>query len=158
MSSLEVAISMKCPFCEKENDKVLESRITENGQSIRRRRECLSCKRRFTSYERIEEKPLWVIKRNGHKESYNREKLLSGVLRACHKRPINMDRIEKMVSEVEEELQHEKGRIVSSSKIGEITLAKLGSLDQAAYIRFASVYRQFKNVAEFVKFIRREKL
>ena len=158
MSSLEVAISMKCPFCEKENDKVLESRITENGQSIRRRRECLSCKRRFTSYERIEEKPLWVIKRNGHKESYNREKLLSGVLRACHKRPINMDRIEKMVSEVEEELQHEKGRIVSSSKIGEITFAKLGSLDQAAYIRFASVYRQFKNVAEFVKFIRREKL
>ncbi|OGC08332.1 transcriptional regulator NrdR [candidate division WOR-1 bacterium RIFOXYD2_FULL_36_8] len=148
---------MKCPFCDKDNDKVLESRITENGQSIRRRRECLSCKHRFTSYERIEEKPFWVIKRSGHKESYNREKLLSGVLRACHKRPINMDKIEKMVSNVEEELQHEKGREVKSSKIGEITLNRLSKLDQVAYIRFASVYKQFKNVAEFVKFINKTK-
>jgi len=145
---------MKCPFCDKESDKVLESRITENGAAVRRRRQCLACKRRFTSYERIEEKPFWVIKSAGHKESYSRNKLLSGVLRACHKRPIPMDKIEKMISEVEETLQHEKGREVKSSKIGEITLTKLSKLDKVAYIRFASVYKQFKNVKEFIKFIK----
>ncbi len=145
---------MKCPFCNKESDKVLESRMTKDGAAIRRRRECLSCKKRFTSYERIEEKPLWVIKKNGQKESYSRAKLLSGVLRACHKLPIPMDKIEKMVSEVEETLQHEKGREVKSSQIGEVTLKKLRKLDQVAYVRFASVYKQFKDVKEFIKVVK----
>ncbi len=145
---------MKCPFCQKESDKVLESRITEDGCATRRRRECLSCKKRFTSYERIEEKPLWVIKSSGQKESYNRDKVLSGVLRACHKLPIPMDRIEKMVSEIEETLQHEKGREVKSSQIGEVTLKKLRKLDQVAYVRFASVYKQFKDVKEFIKVVK----
>lgn len=145
---------MKCPFCDKDNDKVLESRTTENAGAVRRRRQCIACKKRFTSYERIEEKPLWVIKKGGAKESYNREKLLRGVLRACHKRPIPMDKIEKMVSEVEEALQHEKGREVKSSQIGEIALKKMRKLDQVAYVRFASVYKQFKDVKEFIKVVK----
>ena len=145
---------MKCPFCEKESDKVLESRTTEDGSAVRRRRECLACKKRFTSYERIEEKPLWVLKKTGQKESYSREKLLSGVLRACHKLPIPMDKIEKMVSEVEETLQHGKGREVDSSQIGEVTLKKLRKLDFVAYVRFASVYKQFKDVKEFIKVVK----
>lgn len=145
---------MKCPFCSKDNDRVLESRITEDGNSIRRRRQCLSCKRRFTSYERIEEKPLWVLKRSGEKEQYARGKFLSGILRACHKLPIPMDRIEKMVGEVEEALQHEKGREVKSSQIGEIALKKLQKLNQVAYVRFASVYKQFKDAKEFMKVVK----
>lgn len=145
---------MKCPFCSLESDKVLESRVTEDGTSVRRRRECLSCHKRFTSYERIEEKPLWVIKRDGQKESYSREKLLSGVLRACHKLPISMDKIEKMISLVEETLQHGKGREVKSTQIGEVTLKNLRKLDQVAYVRFASVYKQFKDVKEFIKVVK----
>lgn len=145
---------MKCPFCNKDNDKVLESRITEVGDSVRRRRQCISCKKRFTSYERIEEKPLWVIKRDGTREQYMRGKLLSGVLRACHKLPIPMDKIEKMIKEVEEALQHEEGREVKSSQIGEITLKKLQKLNQIAYVRFASVYKQFKDAKEFIKVVK----
>lgn len=145
---------MKCPYCSKDNDKVLESRETSDGYAVRRRRQCISCKKRFTSYERIEEKPLWVVKRDGNKEQYNRAKLLSGVLRACHKLPIAMDKIEKMIREVEVTLQHEKGREVKSSQIGEITLRKLQRLNQVAYVRFASVYKQFKDVKEFVKSVK----
>ncbi len=145
---------MKCPFCNKDNDRVLESRSTESGNSIKRRRQCLSCKKRFTSYERIEEKPLWVIKKNGEKEQYNHDKLLSGVLRACHKLPIAMDKIENIIREVEEELQHEKGREVQSSQIGKITLKKMKKLNQVAYVRFASVYKQFKDVKEFIKVVK----
>jgi transcriptional repressor NrdR len=141
---------VKCPFCGKTNDRVLESRVAEEGMAVRRRRECLGCKERFTSYERIEEKPLWVIKRDGRKETYSRDKLLGGVLRACHKRPVPLSAVEKLVSEVEKLLHKEKGREVKSQKLGELTLKKLQKLDPVAYVRFASVYHQFKKPEEFV--------
>ncbi|MCX5750524.1 MAG: transcriptional regulator NrdR [Candidatus Saganbacteria bacterium] len=147
---------MKCPFCGKKNDRVLESRVAEEGLAVRRRRECVGCKERFTSYERIEEKPLWVIKRDGRKETYSREKLLSGVVRACHKRSVALSAVERLVSEVEKLLHKEKGREVKSSKLGELTLKKLRKLDSVAYVRFASVYHQFKNPEEF--FIEMKKL
>jgi transcriptional repressor NrdR len=117
--------------------------------AVRRRRECRGCKERFTSYERIEEKPLWVIKRDGRKETYSREKLLGGVVRACHKRPVALSSVEKLVSEVEKLLHKEKGREVRSSKLGELTLKKLKKLDPVAYVRFASVYHRFKKPEEF---------
>ncbi|MBI5700295.1 transcriptional repressor NrdR [Candidatus Saganbacteria bacterium] len=145
---------MRCPFCSKDNDKVLESRIVNNGDSVRRRRQCLSCKRRFTSSERIEEKLPWVVKRDGQREKYSRGKLLSGVLRACHKLPIPMDKIEKMIKEVEEALQHQESREVKSSQIGDITLKKLQNLNQIAYVRFASVYKKFKDASEFIKVVK----
>ena len=141
---------MKCPFCGKNNDRVLESRVAEEELAIRRRRECKSCMERFTSYERIEEKPLWVIKSDKRKELYVRDKLLGGVVRACHKLPVPLVTIERLVSDVERLLHKEKGREVTSSKIGEITLKKLQKLDTVAYVRFASVYRKFKDGSEFV--------
>lgn len=145
---------MRCPFCNKDNDKVLESRTSEVGEVIRRRRECLSCHKRFTSYEKIVERPLWVIKKNGEKELYDRRKLFSGITRACHKRLIPISDIERVVSKIEKDLHNEKGREVKSYRIGEIALGYLRKMDRIAYIRFASVYKQFKDVSELVKEIK----
>ncbi|KPJ69002.1 NrdR family transcriptional regulator [candidate division WOR-1 bacterium DG_54_3] len=145
---------MKCPFCQSIEDKVLESRETEEGKAIRRRRECLSCRGRFTSYERIEEKPLLVIKRDGRREQFNREKVRSGILKACEKRPISAERVEGMVDEIEKEIHREAGREVLSSKVGEMVMEKLQAADKVAYVRFASVYRKFEDPSEFIKHVK----
>jgi transcriptional repressor NrdR len=142
---------MKCPFCERIEDKVLESREVEDGSTIRRRRECFSCRGRFTSYERIEERPLLVIKRDGRREQFNRGKVIKGILHACEKRPVSMDVIESIADEVEKELHREAGREVLSSKIGGLVMEKLQAIDKVAYIRFASVYRKFEDVSEFLR-------
>jgi len=142
---------MKCPFCEKTEDKVLESREVDDGSTIRRRRECLSCHGRFTSYERIEERPLLVIKRDGRREQFSRGKVVKGILHACEKRPVSIETIEIAVDEIEKELHREAGREVLSSKIGELVMEKLQAADKVAYIRFASVYRKFEHVSEFIE-------
>jgi len=142
---------MKCPFCESVEDKVLESREVDDGSTIRRRRECLACHGRFTSYERIEERPLMVIKRDGRREQFSRSKVVKGIMHACEKRPVSIDNIEAIVDELEKELHREAGREVQSAKIGEFVMEKLSSIDKVSYIRFASVYRKFEHVSEFLK-------
>ncbi len=144
---------MKCPYCNEMESRVLDSRASEDGSSIRRRRECNLCKRRFTTYERLEEKPLLVIKRGGTREQFNREKLLNGITRACEKRPVSMENIETLVAEIERNLRDEYDREVSSMIIGEKVMDKLKELDDVAYVRFASVYRQFADVNSFIKTI-----
>lgn len=142
---------MKCPFCENIEDKVIESREIDEGKAIRRRRECSSCRGRFTSYERVEEKPLLVIKRDGRREQFSRDKLASGILKACEKRPVSIEMVETMVDEIEREIHREAGREVLSSKIGEMVMEKLQGMDKIAYVRFASVYRKFEDPSEFIK-------
>ena len=142
---------MKCPFCENIEDKVLESREIDDGKAVRRRRECTSCRGRFTSYERVEEKPVLVIKRDGRREQFSREKILNGIFRACEKRPVSGETIEEMVDEIEREIHREAGREVLSSKLGALVMEKLQTVDKIAYIRFASVYRKFEDLSEFVK-------
>ncbi|MFH1541575.1 MAG: transcriptional regulator NrdR [bacterium] len=142
---------MKCPFCDTTEDKVLESRETDDGNAIRRRRECLSCQGRFTSYERVEEKPVLVIKRDGRREQFAQEKIRGGIMRACEKRPVTIERIDRMMEEIEKDIHREAGREVMSSKLGELVMDKLQEIDKIAYIRFASVYRKFEHVSEFVK-------
>lgn len=141
---------MKCPFCETIEDKVLESREVNDGSTVRRRRECLACKGRFTSYERIEERPIIVIKRDGRREQFSRDKVVKGILHACQKRPVSIEVIEEIVNEVEREMHREAGREVLSSKVGELVMEKLHKIDKVAYIRFASVYRKFEHVNEFI--------
>ncbi len=143
--------AMKCPFCESLEDKVLESREVEDGNTIRRRRECLACRGRFTSYEKIEERPLMVIKRDGRREAFSRAKVIKGIMHACEKRPVSGSAIEELVDEVERAIHREAGREVNSSKIGELVMEKLQGMDKVAYIRFASVYRKFEDVSEFLK-------
>ena len=140
---------MRCPFCGTEESKVVDSRESESGDSIRRRRECLHCGRRYTTYERVEETPLVVIKRNGREEVFTRAKLLNGLLRACEKRGIPLERIELIADEIEGELRRESVQRVASVEIGERALRHLRKLDKVAYIRFASVYRQFEDIDEF---------
>ncbi len=142
---------MKCPFCDGIEDKVLESREVDDGTTIRRRRECQACRGRFTSYERIEERPLLVIKRDGRREQFSRDKVVKGILHACEKRPVSIDQIEAIVDELEKELHREAGREVLTSKIGEFVMEKLSEADKVAYVRFASVYRKFEHVSEFLK-------
>ena len=142
---------MKCPFCDSIEDKVLESREVDDANTVRRRRECLSCRGRFTSYERIEVRPLMVLKRDGRREQFSRDKVIKGILHACEKRPVSIDTIETIVDEIEKELHREAGREVMSSKIGELVMEKLQLADKVAYIRFASVYRKFEHVSEFLK-------
>ena len=140
---------MKCPFCGHIEDKVVDSRESKEGESIRRRRECLRCERRFTSYERIDEIPYMVIKKDGRREKFERQKLLAGVLRACEKRPISMGKMEQIVNEVESYVIDSPERERSSSEVGAMIMEQLKALDKVAYIRFASVYRDFKDVNEF---------
>lgn len=141
---------MRCPFCQFPHNRVLESRSAESGQSVRRRRECLECKRRFTTYERIEFVPVTVIKRNGDRESFDRSKLLRGVARACEKTGVEFLEQEKLVDEIEAELQQSVLREVNSSEIGELVLNHLRRLNEVAYVRFASVYQQFQGISDFI--------
>ena len=140
---------MKCPFCESTEIKVVDSRDTESRDAIRRRRECLQCQRRFTTYERVEETPLVVVKRAGEREVFSRSKLLKGLMRACEKRPIDTETLERLVDGIEAELRNEFKTEVPAAEIGERALAKLKDLDKVAYVRFASVYRHFEDVEEF---------
>lgn len=141
---------MRCPFCGNEDTKVLDSRQVEEGSAIRRRRECDECSRRFTTYERYEDVPLIVVKKDGRREEFARAKLMAGMLRACEKRPIAVEQIEQAVYDIEKTLRNGHEREVSSEEVGEAVMNKLFSLDEVAYIRFASVYRQFKDVQRFM--------
>ena len=142
---------MKCPFCGFEESKVIDSRPTDEGQRIRRRRECLSCGKRFTTYEIIESLPIIVIKKDKSRETFNRDKLMTGLLRACEKRPVSIDMLDNMIDEIETVLQNSLDREVSSEKIGELVMEKLKVIDEVAYVRFASVYRQFKDINTFMQ-------
>ena len=137
---------MKCPYCGYEESKVIDSRPTDEGERIRRRRECLQCKKRFTTYELIETVPVVVIKKDHSRQPFDRNKLISGLLRACEKRPVPLDVLERMVDEIESALQNSMDREVESSVIGSMALEKLKTADEVAYVRFASVYREFRDV------------
>ena len=141
---------MKCPYCGYEESKVIDSRPTDEGERIRRRRECLNCQKRFTTYEMIESLPIIVIKKDKSREVFNREKILNGLLRACEKRPVSLDDLERMIDDIEINLQNSLDREVSSEKIGELVMDKLKDIDEVAYVRFASVYRQFKDIGTFM--------
>ena len=142
---------MRCPYCGADESKVIDSRPTEDGEKIRRRRECLSCKKRFTTYEIVETVPLMVIKKDRSREVFDRQKLLNGMLRACEKRPVSVDALEKITDEIEQELQNSLEREVSTTEIGEMVMTRLKDIDEVAYVRFASVYRQFKDVNTFLE-------
>lgn len=142
---------MKCPFCSCEDSKVIDSRPTDEGERIRRRRECTSCQKRFTTYEVIETVPVIVVKKDHSREAFDRNKLIRGMLRACEKRPVSLDQIENAVDDIETTLQNSLDREVSSDNIGELVMDKLRTLDEVAYVRFASVYRQFKDINTFME-------
>lgn len=142
---------MKCPFCEYEESKVIDSRPTDEGEAIRRRRECLKCSKRFTTYEKIETIPLMVVKKDGSRQMFDREKLLNGIIRACEKRPVKISDMEHIVNEIESATQNLLEREISSQKIGEMVMERLQKVDEVAYVRFASVYRQFKDINTFVE-------
>ena len=142
---------MKCPFCEYEESKVIDSRPTDEGEAIRRRRECLKCAKRFTTYEKIENIPLMVVKKDGSRQMFDREKLLNGIMRACEKRPVPTSDMEHIVNEIESAIQNMLEREISSQKIGEMVMERLQKIDEVAYVRFASVYRQFKDINTFVE-------
>ena len=141
---------MKCPFCGYEESKVIDSRPTDEGERIRRRRECLKCSKRFTTYEMIESLPIVVIKKDGSRETFDRQKLLTGMLRACEKRPVSIEMLDRAISDIETVIQNSLDREVSSDKIGELVMEKLKEIDEVAYVRFASVYRQFKDINTFM--------
>jgi transcriptional repressor NrdR len=140
---------MKCPFCGDLDNKVVNSRLTPDETSVRRRRECVACGARFTTYETVERTPILVVKRDGRRVAFDRQKLISGLLRACEKRPVSSDQIEACVSEIEKDLQNQMESEISSLRIGEMVLSRLRGLDEVAYVRFASVYRQFRDISEF---------
>jgi transcriptional repressor NrdR len=142
---------MKCPFCGYKEDKVVDSRATAEESAIRRRRECLKCGKRYTTYEYVDEVSLMVIKKDGRREPFDRKKILSGIMKACEKRPISIDKMEEIVTQIERAIQKKSDREVSSSRIGELVMEKLKVLDEVAYVRFASVYRQFKDVGQFME-------
>ena len=142
---------MKCPFCDSEDDKVVDSRAAQDGRSVRRRRECLACSKRYTTYEYVEKVSLTVVKNDGKREDFDRQKLFKGIALACNKRPISEEQINDLVTQIEEELQNSsRGTEVTSKKIGELVMDRLKSLDEVAYVRFASVYRKFKDKNEFL--------
>ena len=141
---------MKCPYCGKDNTRVIDSRPADDGDSIRRRRECDECHKRFTTYEKVETIPMIVIKKDNNRETYDRAKIEGGVFRACHKRPISAAQIEAMIDDVEACIFNKEEREISSEKIGELVMEKLKDLDSVAYVRFASVYREFKDVSTFM--------
>ena len=140
---------MKCPFCANLESKVVDSRPADEGASIRRRRECLSCGKRFTTYETVESLPLVVVKKDGSRQSFDKDKVLRGMIRACEKRPVPMETLVKIADTVEQELQNSLERETSTEKIGELVMEKLKPMDEVAYVRFASVYRQFKDIDSF---------
>lgn len=142
---------MRCPYCDYMESKVVDSRPTEEGQAIRRRRECMDCGKRFTTYEKIEEIPIIVVKKDGNRQSYNRNKLLNGIIKSCEKRPVSMNTIESLVDNIEKKISNSLEREVTSMEIGEMVMNKLKEVDEVAYVRFASVYRQFKDVNSFME-------
>ncbi len=142
---------MKCPFCGNTEDKVVDSREGPEGDSVRRRRECLKCLRRFTTYEHVEKAPLMVIKKDGRRQPFDRNKILAGLVRACEKRPVSMEKLEELVDEIERQIMRTHDKEVRSQDIGELVMQKLHDLDQVAYVRFASVYRQFRDINEFMR-------
>ena len=142
---------MRCPYCGADESKVIDSRPTEDGEKIRRRRECLSCEKRFTTYETVESLPMVVIKKDGSRQSFDKRKVLNGMIRACEKRPVHFEVLEQKADEIEQTLQDSRGREVSTEYIGELVMDKLRAVDEVAYVRFASVYRQFKDIDTFMK-------
>ena len=141
---------MKCPYCGYKESKVIDSRPAEEGSSIRRRRECLSCAKRFTTYETVESLPMVVIKKDGSRQSFDRQKVLRGMIRACEKRPVALAELERIADEIEQELQNSMEREIRTEVIGEKVMERLRKVDQVAYVRFASVYRQFKDIDTFM--------
>ena len=141
---------MKCPYCAFLESKVVDSRPADEGASIRRRRECLSCHKRFTTYETMESLPLMVVKKDGSRQSFDRNKVMGGLIRACEKRPVPYQELEGLVAEIEQVLQNQMEREISSAQIGELVMERLKKLDEVAYVRFASVYRQFKDINTFM--------
>lgn len=142
---------MKCPYCGRADSKVVDSRPADDGESIRRRRECLSCGKRFTTYETVETLPLIVIKKDGSRQSFEKDKVLKGIIRACAQRPVPMETMMKITDEVEQELQNSMNREISANRIGELVMEKLKRVDEVSYVRFASVYRQFKDIDSFME-------
>lgn len=142
---------MRCPYCGYKEDKVVDSRATQGESAIRRRRECLKCGKRFTTYEYIEEVSLMVVKKDSRREPFDRKKILAGVMKACEKRPVSIEKMEEIVTAVEHAIQKKTDREVASRRIGELVMEKLKVLDDVAYVRFASVYRQFKDVGQFME-------
>ena len=142
---------MKCPFCGYEESKVIDSRPADERSSIRRRRECLSCSKRFTTYETVESLPMVVVKKDGSRQSFDRRKVLGGMIRACEKRRVSLLELEKITDEIEQDLQNHMEREISSDEIGERVMERLRNVDQVAYVRFASVYRQFKDIDTFME-------
>jgi transcriptional repressor NrdR len=145
---------MHCPFCTSDNTQVLESRVVDGGRSVRRRRECLKCSKRFTTYERVGGTALWVIKKDGRREPFDKEKVKRGILRACEKRPISMDFVNDLVERVEREMLRSEKEEVSSKAIGKAVLKRLKRVDKVAWLRFASVYLQFEDLEDFAKAIK----
>lgn len=141
---------MKCPYCDYIETKVVDSRPTDEGQAIRRRRECINCGKRFTTYEKIEEIPIIVVKKDGNRQSYDRNKLFNGIIKSCEKRPVSINDIEQIVDDIEKTLSNSLEKEITSVQIGEMVMDKLKDLDEVAYVRFASVYRQFKDVNSFM--------
>lgn len=142
---------MRCPFCGNSESKVIDSRPAEEGATIRRRRECLSCQKRFTTYEIMERLPLIVVKRDGSRQTFDKMKLMNGMLRACEKRPISLHAVEEIANDIEQELQNALEREVTTITIGEMVMERLKELDEVAYVRFASVYRQFEDIDSFLE-------
>ena len=142
---------MRCPYCGYRESKVVDSRPADEGASIRRRRECLSCEKRFTTYETVEYLPMVVIKKDGSRQSFDRNKVMNGLIRACEKRPVSFSTMEEIVNEIEQTLQNEMEREVSSAEIGELVMERLKKVDEVSYVRFASVYRQFKDINTFMR-------
>lgn len=141
---------MRCPFCSHNETKVLDSRPTEDNASIRRRRECLGCQKRFTTYENVEDIPVYVIKKDGTREAFNKRKIMSGILKSCEKRPVSVIDIDKIVDEIEKQIYNTMEQEINSNLIGELVMEKLKNLDDVAYVRFASVYKQFKDINTFI--------
>ena len=146
---------MKCPFCGKENTKVIDSRPADDNSSIRRRRQCDVCGKRFTTYEKVETIPLIVIKKDDNREPYDREKIQGGIIRSCHKRPVSANQISEMIEDIENQIFNMEEKEIASSVIGELVMDKLKDVDQVAYVRFASVYREFKDVNTFMHEIKK---
>ena len=141
---------MKCPSCNYKETKVIDSRLSGDGSSVRRRRECLKCEKRFTTYEYVEQVPLMVVKRDGRRQPFDRTKIISGIVKACEKRPISIEKIEEISAEIERDVQKEYDREVESKDMGEMIMERLSQLDEVAYVRFASVYRQFRDIRQFM--------
>ena len=146
---------MRCPFCGDQESKVVESRRSEDGQNIRRRRECLNCQRRFTTYEMVESLPIIVVKRDGTRQNFDRNKILNSMIRAFDKRKVDLDDLDKITTEIEQAIQNSLEREISTDKLGEMVMARIKPMDEVAYIRFASVYRRFQDVSSFVREVSR---